>query len=192
MKVWVRRQKKVERSTAFVCTVRPWRWDREKQRQQQTGFWIAHTELPRSVGHPFYERLNQVLEERKFDEFVEARCERFYAEGMGRRGELLERSFAHAYETGGTRRVYLRGRENVRKRLLIHVGALNLSFVMRKLWGKGTPRGWQGYLADAVLAFLRFWMTILAQAEERIASPARRYPSRQRKLQLSFCSSRSE
>jgi len=56
---------------------------REKQRQPQTGFWIAHTELPRSVGHPFYERLNKVLEERKFDEFVEARCERFYAEGMG-------------------------------------------------------------------------------------------------------------
>ena len=43
---------------------------------------------------------------------------------LRRRGELLERSFAHAYETGGMRRVYLRGRNNVLKRVLIHVGAL--------------------------------------------------------------------
>ena len=84
---------------------------------------------------------------------------------LRRRGELLERSFAHAYETGGMRRVYLRGRDNVLKRVLIHVGALNLSLVMRKWLGKGTPRGWQGYSADAVLAFLRLWMTVLAQAQ---------------------------
>jgi transposase len=44
---------------------------------------------------------------------------------LRRRGELLERSFAHSYETGGMRRVYLRGRNNVLKRVLIHVGALN-------------------------------------------------------------------
>jgi len=43
---------------------------------------------------------------------------------LRRRGELLERSFAHAYETGGMRLVYLRGRNNVLKRVLIHVGAL--------------------------------------------------------------------
>jgi DDE family transposase len=61
---------------------------------------------------------------------------------LRRRGELLERSFAHAYETGGMRRVHSRGCQNVLKRVLIHVGALNLSLVMRKLWGKGTPRGW--------------------------------------------------
>src|SRR5262249_15717789 len=66
---------------------------------------------------------------------------------LRRRGELLERS----YETGGMRRVYLRGRDNVLKRVLIHVGALNLSLVMRKLVGKGTPRGWQDYSANAVL-----------------------------------------
>src|SRR5215813_7859092 len=49
------------------------------------------------------------------------------------------------YLTGWMRRVYLRGRDNVLKRVLIHVGALNLSLVTRKTWGKGTPRGWQGY-----------------------------------------------
>jgi len=80
---------------------------------------------------------------------------------LRQRGELLERSFAHAYETGRMRRVYLRGRDNVLKRVLIHVGALNLSLVMRQLWGKGTPRGFQGYSADAVLAFSHLWMALL-------------------------------
>jgi len=88
---------------------------------------------------------------------------------LRRRGELLERSFAHAYETGGMRRVHLRGCQNVLKRVLIHVGALNLSLVMRKLWGKGTPRGWQGFSADAMLVFLRFWLAVLAQQEQPVA-----------------------
>lgn len=67
---------------------------------------------------------------------------------------------------------YLRGQENVWKRVLIHVGALNLSLVMRKLVGKGTPRRFQGYSADALLAFLRLWMALLAQAEETFALPS--------------------
>ena len=59
------------------------------------------------------------------------------------RGELLERSFAHCYDTGGMRRTYLRGHNNIRKRQLIHVGAFNLSLIMRKLMGAGTPREWK-------------------------------------------------
>jgi transposase len=97
---------------------------------------------------------------------------------LRRRGELLERSFAHAYETGGMRRVYLRGRENVLKRVLIHVGALNLSLVMRQLTGKGTPRGWQGYSADAVRALLRFATAILAQIGDRVAGQSLETPAR--------------
>jgi transposase len=80
---------------------------------------------------------------------------------LRRRGELLERSFAHAYETGGMRRVYLRGRENVLKRVLIHVGALNLSLVMRQQLGKGTPRGLQGLSAESLLRWLRLWIAVL-------------------------------
>jgi hypothetical protein len=38
---------------------------------------------------------------------------------LRRRGELLERTFAHAYETGALRRLYVRGRENVQKKLLV-------------------------------------------------------------------------
>jgi len=59
------------------------------------------------------------------------------------RGELIERSFAHLYETG-MRRTHLRGHENILKRLLIHSGAFNLGLLLRKLTGTGTPRGLQG------------------------------------------------
>jgi transposase len=63
------------------------------------------------------------------------------------RGELLERSFAHLYETGAMRRTHLRGHTNILKRLLIHGGAFNLGLLLRKVFGRGTPRGFQGYLA---------------------------------------------
>ena len=59
---------------------------------------------------------------------------------LKRRGELVERSFAHCCETGGLRRCHLRGRENILKRQLIHVGAFNLSLILRKILGAGTPR----------------------------------------------------
>ncbi len=43
---------------------------------------------------------------------------------LKRRGELVKRSFAHCYETGGMRRCHLRGRENILKRQLAHVSAI--------------------------------------------------------------------
>src|SRR5437899_4121550 len=89
---------------------------------------------------------------------------------LRRRGELVERSFAHAYESGGMRRAHLRGRDNVLKRMLIHVGGFNLSLVMRKLLGKGTPRGLQGLSAEDLLLLLRFWVAVLAGAAEESAS----------------------
>jgi transposase len=60
------------------------------------------------------------------------------------RSELTERSFAHLYETGGMRRVYLRGRNNILKRLLVHGAAFNLSLILRKTLGVGKPRRLQG------------------------------------------------
>ena len=72
---------------------------------------------------------------------------------MRRRGEMIERSFAHLYDTGGMRRTHLRGHTNILKRLLIHAGAFNLGLIMRHLIGFGTPRGLQGRLA-AVIATL--------------------------------------
>ena len=56
------------------------------------------------------------------------------------RAELVERSFALILDRGGMRRVWLRGRENVQKRYLIHVAGYNLGLIMRLLTGAGTPR----------------------------------------------------
>jgi hypothetical protein len=59
---------------------------------------------------------------------------------MRRRAEVVERSFAHTLERGGMRRTWLRGREKVHKRYLIHVAGHNLGLLMRLLIGAGTPR----------------------------------------------------
>jgi transposase len=67
-----------------------------------------------------------------------------------RRSEVVERTFAHLCETGGARRTWLCGLENVQKRYLMHAAARNLSLVMRKLFKMGTPRGLQGSGEDAL------------------------------------------
>ncbi len=70
---------------------------------------------------------------------------------LRRRGELVERSFAHCYETGGMRRCHVRGQENILKRQLVHVGAFNLSLIQRQLLGAGTPREWKNRFSRLVL-----------------------------------------
>jgi hypothetical protein len=72
---------------------------------------------------------------------------------LKRRGELVERSFAHCYDTGGMRRTHLRKHDNILKRQLIHVGAFNLSLIFRRLLGAGTPREWKN-LGARLLIFL--------------------------------------
>jgi transposase len=74
------------------------------------------------------------------------------------RSELTERSFAHMYETGGMRRVHLRGRENILKRLLVQGAAFNLSLMVRKALGVGKPRQLQGLCCE----LLTFCVRILA------------------------------
>src|SRR3954447_27013032 len=69
------------------------------------------------------------------------------------RGERVERSFAHMYETGGMRRTHLRRHENILKRLLIHASAFNLGLLMRKICGSGTPRQLRERLNTAKIAF---------------------------------------
>src|ERR1700730_9314601 len=81
---------------------------------------------------------------------------------LRKRGELLERSFAHCYDTGRMRRTHLRGHQNILKRLLIHVGAFNLSLIFRSLLGAGTPRELRNRLAKhfwrLFCALCRLWM----------------------------------
>src|SRR5262245_27114347 len=81
------------------------------------------------------------------------------------RGLMLEQPFAHCYETGGMRRTHLRGRENILKRLLIHVAGFNLSLVLRLVTGKGTPRG----LQDLVIATLLLYLLSLESLRQVLA-----------------------
>ena len=77
------------------------------------------------------------------------------------RGERLERPFAHQYETGGMRRVHLRGHSNILKRILIHASGCNLGLLMREIVGFGTPRSLQGRTTAASQGLLpllrRLW-----------------------------------
>lgn len=98
------------------------------------------------------------------------------------RGELLERPFAHCYETGAMRRTHLRGHRNILKRLLIHAGAGNLALLMRRLHQAGTPRGLAGLaalVAGVVAAARRRHRTLIAILNHlNCASPARHADTR--------------
>jgi hypothetical protein len=63
------------------------------------------------------------------------------------RAEIVERCFALVLDRGGMRRTWLRGRENIHKRYLIHVASYNLGLIMRLLTGSGTPREFQARLS---------------------------------------------
>jgi hypothetical protein len=58
------------------------------------------------------------------------------------------------------RRLHLRERDNILKRLLIHTSGFNLSLLMRKLIGKGTPRGLQGLVGGVISLF---WLLGMVQ-----------------------------
>lgn len=77
----------------------------------------------------------------------------------------MERSFAHSYETGAMRRCTLHGRTNILKRLLIHVGAFNLSLILRKALGAGTPRELKNRAAELTLQL--FWLLLYLHRSHR-------------------------
>ena len=55
---------------------------RAGERQQE--LWIPAKDLAAGPGHPFYQRLNNLLADHGFDRFVEGLCQGFYAERLGR------------------------------------------------------------------------------------------------------------
>ena len=57
---------------------------KRRRHARQKTMWVASTDLPQSAGHPFYERLNRVLDDARFDAFVAAQCAKFYTDGVGR------------------------------------------------------------------------------------------------------------
>ena len=92
---------------------------------------------------------------------------------MRRRGEVLERPFAHLFNTGGMRRTHLRRRGNILKRLLVHAAAANLGLWMRTLTSTGTPRGLQGLVAAAIAWLRRLGCAVrtLRQLDDADATP---------------------
>jgi transposase len=72
------------------------------------------------------------------------------------RGEKIERNFAHQFDTGGMDRLWVRGRENVHKKLLIQAAACNLALLMRSIYGTGKPRAAHDCIGKAVFAILSF------------------------------------
>ena len=87
------------------------------------------------------------------------------------RGEKLERTFAHCYETGGMRRLHLRGRENAAKRVLLNAAAFNVGLLMRLKYGLGKPRGLTAAAAACALVLaLVEWVQAVCTAARAIAS----------------------
>lgn len=55
-----------------------------KRNREQQEAWVATTDLPKSPGHPFYRKLNQLLAEAGFDAWLESLCRPYYADQKGR------------------------------------------------------------------------------------------------------------
>lgn len=85
-----------------------------------------------------------------------------------RRTEFAERSFQHALDRGGMRKTWLRGRENIEKRYLLHLSGFNLGLLMRKLTGYGTPKGAAGVWSLIFIGFraANCWMLLVFAAHE--------------------------
>jgi hypothetical protein len=155
------------------------------------------SEVAEAPGHPFYCKLEAKLKEAGFDRFCEEECKQFYARPLGQaitrsgvyfrlmligffEGIDSERgiawwvadslSFAHQVDTGGVDRLYLRGRENIHKRLLIRTAACNLALLLRSLYGAGKPRAAHGLKPETHLAFLRLTIALFGMGCLDLAS----------------------
>src|SRR4029079_736932 len=85
------------------------------------------------------------------------------------RGERIERNFAHQFDTGGLDRLWVRGVENVHKKLLVQAAACKLALLMRALYGAGKPRAAHERTIEAIFAVLAF-----IQAVQRSSGQDRR------------------
>lgn len=89
---------------------------------------------------------------------------------LRKRGELLERPFAHHYDTGGMRRTHLRTHAKILKRLLVHAAACNLGLLMRTILGVGKPRMLQSDMAALAEALSRLLPRLVALARHQSTS----------------------
>jgi hypothetical protein len=112
-----------------------WRMAMGTRQSEQGSLWVATAELPKSLGHPFYMRLNALLDGADFDRFVEGQCARFYAPVMGRPSPLRRSTRTSSYVEAGDRPKKIEGYYEKRS----HDGALHI--VGRPIKGKHVLKG---------------------------------------------------
>ena len=127
--------------------------------------WLVELELRTYIGEP--ERGRRNWEGKTADQkAVYANRRRIRNErGKGlqrQRGERIERNFAHQFDTGGMDRLWVRGIENVHKKLLLQAAACNLALLMRSLHGAGKPRAAHDRIIEAIFDLLSFMRLICA------------------------------
>jgi transposase len=76
------------------------------------------------------------------------------------RGERIERNFAHQFDTGGMDRLWVRGKGNVHKKVLLQAAACNLALLMRSLYGTGKPKAAHDQIQTAIFATLVFMAAV--------------------------------
>ena len=94
---------------------------------------------------------------------------------LRRRGEFLERPFAHQYETGALRRLHVRGRDNVAKRVLLQAAAFNLALILRTITKAGTPKGLADLKTKLICALLHV-LAALSRADYKPTGDFARRP----------------
>jgi transposase len=112
---------------------------------------------------------------------------------QSRRGERIERNFAHQFDTGGMDRLWVRGKDNIHKKVLLQAVACNLALLMRSLHGAGKPKAAHDQLQEAILATLAF-LAAVSCVHEPLSGPRALHPIRFRVTpsRRSRCSTRSE
>jgi len=112
---------------------------------------------------------------------------------QARRGERLERNFAHQFDTGGMARLYVRGRNNVHKKLLLQAASCNLALLMRELYGAGKPKAAhdrRGELICAIL-WLHSVLNAMHELEQTCCSDPDSSRNPPRRSSRIFCSSKN-
>lgn len=110
---------------------------------------------------------------------------------LARRGERIERNFAHQFDTGGMNRLYVRGRGNVHKKLLLQAAACNLALLMRALLGAGKPKAAHDCVNGLLLAILVFIRACWNACELEFTLPGQHTFRMHRRLRLRPSCSRS-
>lgn len=108
---------------------------------------------------------------------------------LAQRGERIERNFAHQYDTGGMDRMWVRGRENVHKKLLIQAAACNLALMLRAKYGSGKPKAAHDRENELVFVFIALLIAVkeLCEAERGSGGVRSRWGRRGCGLRKSGC-----